>query len=173
MKKILPFVTIALATLPLCITSCKPTEKNYRTAYEAALAKREAATRDDDFDVSRMVRDDLPRRERVGYDSVFVRREALTVYGSEPKGFLLCNVALAYFKMRSNAEAMAQRLRDEDGLDAFLLQDKREGLYVIGASFASLPEAVKWMREFASAHHDFVYVGLPDEPVIEIPLRRK
>lgn len=170
--KIIPFAATAIL-IAGGLSSCKPTENNYQKAYDAAKAKREAASVEKDFDISRMISEDAPRREKAGSDSAFVRRETLNIYGEKPQQYRLCNVALAKFKMRSNAQAMAARLRSEMNLDAFILEDRKEELYVIGASLPNLVEAIKWMREFASAHPDFVYVGLPEEPVIEIPLGKR
>lgn len=161
----------ALAAMGL-VSSCKPSEKNYRKAYDAAVAKRAVAAQDDELDFGRMIRDDLPRRERIETDSAYVRRESLVLFGDAPASFELCNVAVSAFQMRTNAQAMANRLKNE-GMDAFVLESSGGTLYVIAASRSNLREAVKWMREFISAHPEFTYVGLPGEPVIEIPLGKR
>lgn len=172
MKTIFTILFPLTLCLTLILSACKPTENNYRQAYEAAQAKKKKADNDADFDISRMIRDDLPRREKIDGDSAYIRREHLMIYGDDASRSLpRCNVAVAAFRMRSNAEAMAQRLRSEEKLDAFIIRDRNELLYVIANSAPTLPEAIKKMREFISAHPNFVYVGLPQEPVIEIAIR--
>ena len=168
LKKHTPLLLAALllAGLP----ACKPTEKNYRAAYETATQRRQAELTDPDFDVSAMISDELPARKRIGQDSAYVRHEALTLYGPSPSGGLKpCNVAVARYKMITNAEADAAALRRQ-GLDAFLLRNNAEELYVIIGSFEELEPALAFMRRYMKENPQRPYVGLPSEPVIEIPL---
>lgn len=159
---------IALALL-LPLAGCKPTENNYRKAYEAARSKKKAEETDPDIDISNMIREGVPRRTVVEGDSAYVRYEPLSVYGDlKPASLMAYNVAVGCYKMRSNALSDAENLRAA-GYESFLLRNGKEEYYVITGTYTTLPDAVSAMREFMRKHKERPYVGLPEEPVIEVP----
>lgn len=77
MKKYVCLAAAFVALLPV-LPSCKPSEKNYREAYELAH-KRERANLDDDI-FARLQTDDMPALRVIGSDSIYVApREALLI----------------------------------------------------------------------------------------------
>lgn len=162
-----------MAVMLIIATGCKPTEKNYREAYETAQnARRAVMQADADLGIPHLNAVDGPRRQAIGADSAFVRREALTLVGQGPaEGLMPYNVAVGKYKMRANALGDTEALRS-NGYDAFVLADGKGEFYAVAVSCQSLNEAVGALRKFMSDHPGRPYVGLPSEPVIEIPLRR-
>lgn len=163
-------LTYLLPALLLMLCACKPTEKNYRAAYEAAQAKK-AAEREADAELGlpELTSTEGPRRQRVGLDTAYVFREPLTLHGDAPaKGAPAACVAVGKYKMTANAQSDADAL-EKEGYDAFLLATPRGEFYTCIGSAPTLSEAVKMMREFMRKHPGRPYIGLPGEPVIEIP----
>ncbi len=163
-------ICILLCIVGLLLWSCKPTEKNYLKAYEAAQRRRQQEVENSDIDLSRMIRIDTPQRKYVGGDSAYVRHEALNLYGRAPQsGQQPCNLAVAKYNMRANAEAHAENLR-ADGYDAFIYSTPAGEFYVMAGAYSDLSTAIRARREYITRHPDAPYIGLPGEPVIEIPL---
>lgn len=160
----------ALLVIPM---GCKPTEANYRNAYDTAVQKKQKEATDPDIDLHGMKRDDVPNRVRIGTDSAYVRHEALRVHTTGPQGPLhpYC-VVVGKYRMPTNAEAEAGALRSQ-GYNAFLIANSRSELYVVAEAFPDLKEAVAFLKKFMTANPGRPYVGLPGEPVIEVPLRGK
>ena len=59
------------------LTGCKPTERNYRAAYDAALAKRQAEAELRMLPASGLMSDDGPQLKIVNGDSLYVVKERL------------------------------------------------------------------------------------------------
>lgn len=167
---LLGLVTVGTAVLQ---TGCKPTEANYRKAYDTAISKKQQETTDPDMDLHGMHREDTPNKVKVNTDSVYVRHEALRVHtsGANANGYPFC-VTVGKYRMPTNAEADAEALRAQ-GYDAFLITNSSSDYYVVAGAFPDLSSAVTFMRKYMTAHPDRPYVGLPGEPVIEVPLRNK
>lgn len=164
--------TYLLPMVLLCLVcACKPTENNYRTAYETAQAKKTVEhTTEEELGMPELTNTDGPRRIRIGHDTAYVYHEPLTLHGDNPsKSTLGACVAVGKYKMTANAQSDAEALRAE-GYNAFLLQTPRGEYYTCIGSASSLEEAVKIMRQFMQRHPKRPYIGLPGEPVIEIPI---
>lgn len=160
MKKI-----IALSLLALVLAGCKPTEDNYKRAYDAAKAKREQANAEAMIPTTGLISDDGPTLKVIDGDSLFVSRERLSV---EPKGsneLKTYNVAVGVYKMNTNAKAQAVAL-SEEGYNAFAARATGERWYAVIGSFDSLAEAQKLISEFKKKHPAYPYIGLPGSPVI-------
>ena len=69
MRKRIPIPVIAAGVLLLVAYGCKPTEKNYRAAYDAALAKRTKAAAEL-AEYPGLTDETTPRLTPVGADSV-------------------------------------------------------------------------------------------------------
>lgn len=145
-------------------SSCKPTEKNYRSAYDAAIAKREKANSENMLPATGLLSVDGPRLHVVNGDTLYVLNERLKGY---PDSIRLneYNVAIAMFKMRTNASALASRL--DAGTERFIVAQGREGKwYTLAGSFDSLEKAIKAALNFKKEHWEYNYISLPGAPVI-------
>ncbi len=172
LSKVILSCLIAGGTM-MMLPGCKPTEANYRKAYDTAKQKKQKEVTDPDIDLHNLTREDLPTRVKVDNDSAYVRQEALRLHAQGPAGPLhpYC-VAVGKYRMPTNAEADAEALRTQ-GYNAFLILNTRSEYYVVSGAFADLPSAVAFMRKYITANPDRPYVGLPGEPVIEVPLKGK
>lgn len=158
--------------LMLCIaTGCKPSEKNYRMAYETAQQARQAEREaNNDLGIPELIPLDGPRREVCGADTVAVKREALTLHGDAPSGGIKkYNVAVGKYKMTANARGDADALRSH-GFDAFVMATPGGEFFAMAGSENTMEEAVTLIKRIRKIFPERPFVGLPSEPVIEIAL---
>ena len=150
----------------LLMVSCKPTEKGYQAAYDAALNKRQAAIADIDVNLPEGSLQEVDGAQLREIDGVKVyvlnqiirpAKEGETLPGKY-------NVAVGSFKMPTNSEAQSEALKEE-GYDAFPAKESDGSYYTIAGSFPTLPEAVNFYEKF-KAGKNRSYVGLPKAPVI-------
>lgn len=148
---------------------CKPTEKNYKAAYDAALQKRQAAATDPDIDIpdGALLQTDGPQKRVVDGDTVYVQGERLKFFTGEEHAKHRYSVAVAAYKMKTNCSAQVSDLFAK-GYAAFGVENPEGKFYVIAGSFDTLGEAVAFSRKFAAAEKKHVYSGLPEAPVILI-----
>lgn len=166
MKKTLLGISLYLFILPLLLTSCKPTEKGYKSAYDAALNKREAVKADVDQNVavSRLQEVDGAQLKVVDGVEVYVLNQRIRPVeeGKTLPGNY--NVAVGTYKMITNCTSQSNDLKNE-GYEAFPAREPEGMYYTIAGSFSTLSEAVKFTKEYQKGK-DRSYVGLPGAPVI-------
>lgn len=167
MKKTIVIISLAA----LVLTGCKPTEKNYKAAYEAALSKRQTTNTDADIpQVGMLTNDNAPKPTEVNGQTVYTFTEPLMA--DERAHLSAFNVAVGRYKMHTNARAHASSLR-ESGYPAYAIRNNKEIWYTIVSGADSLQQAAEIVNEFKNRNKDMVYPGLPDGPVIEIPSNRR
>lgn len=154
-------------TLLTLAPGCKPTERNYKSAYDAALAKRQAKV-DADLDIPAeglMVEGQPSRRNVEGVEVLYLAAPLSSIdEGSvAPKDF---NLVAGCFKMPVNALDQARTLREE-GFEAFAVRGEHDLYYTVVSGFDTLPEAAEFYAFFQARHPDFTYVGLPSLTIIE------
>ena len=94
----------------LMFVGCKPTEKNYKAAYDAALARRQEAAKEQMRPAPGVLR-------VVEGASVYVLRERLRLLdGTRLPG--KWSVCVGVFKMDTNAKAAVEDMRAEGYMDA-------------------------------------------------------
>lgn len=155
------------SVLVLLLAGCKPTEKNYRSAYDAAKAKREAANAEAMIPATGLLSDDGPQMRIMEGDTLFIANDRLRrvpVNDSVPQ-LDTYNVAVGVYKMNTNARASAVRLEDK-GYRAHAAQTTGDRWYTIAASFPTLGEAREFIRDFRADNPDYPYIGLPGAPVV-------
>ena len=160
------FYIIVLSLITLFLPACKPTEKGYKSAYDAALGKREAVKADIDVDLPEGALQDFDGAQLREVDGVkvYILNQRLKPVEEDMKLPGLFNVAVGTYKMITNCRAQSNALKEE-GYEAFPAQEPDGMYYTIAGSFATLSEAVKFYQDYKSAK-DRVYVGLPDSPII-------
>ena len=147
---------------------CKPTEKNYKSAYDAAVSKRQASeTLDTDLGIpaGRLQRDGAPAVRVVDGDSVLFIAEHLKFVDGEEHEKHRYNVAVGAYKMQTNCAAQVSDLFSK-GYAAFGASNAAGMYYVIAGSFDNLQEAAAFDRIFRKKEVSHIYSGLPDAPVI-------
>lgn len=151
--------------LLLLMGACKPTEKGYQAAYDAAREKRQAALADIDVNIPAGAIQQVggPQLKEVEGSQVYVQNLRLKAEG-EPKPSGKYCVAVAQYKMPTNARAQATDLSNE-GYTAFVAKDTEGMYYTIAGAFPSLSEAVSFYNSYRQKPSR-VYVGLPSAPVI-------
>lgn len=148
------------------LVSCKPTEQNYKAAYDTALLKKREATGDADLNIPEgtLITDDNdPKKETPGLQYRLVTKFISPLESGRPFGKF--NVAVASFKMPTNCNALTARLKQE-GYDAFSVRDADDRFYTIAASCPSKEEASAFVRDYLKKHSDESLIGLDGKPLI-------
>ena len=167
MRKLL----IAFAVL-IALGACKPSEENYRLAYETARQRDREGLDEGVYEL--MQQEKLPPMIHVLGDSVRVQRLPLAAFycpGADsvktcvPQAY---NVAVALYKMPTNARAHADRLADE-GYHSVVLKSGASLYYVMAGLVESLDSAARLSRRYDMSHAG-EYIGIPC-PVAIQPLR--
>lgn len=144
---------ICAVILLLVSGACKPTEKNYKAAYDAARHKKEAVDVDADILNSGRLED-----EPVKVDSVRAYRvETISVTPTDfPELYIFI---VGKYKMATNAKAHVENLRKE-GYDGIALLSADEDWYVGAGRFADEEAARRFGEEYEKKKNDSSYIGL-------------
>ena len=163
------YFSLASAVMVPVLCGCKPTEKNYRAAYDAALKKREMSVVDPRAEGHRVISIDGPRTVNVGDRSYALITDFLkSADGGKP----LANpearyrVAVGRYRMPTNARAQVDDLRSSGFKDAGLMLDGKDRYYVIAAGFDSLDEAAACVKKLKEKFPATTFVGLDGDPLI-------
>ncbi|MDE7154042.1 MAG: SPOR domain-containing protein [Muribaculaceae bacterium] len=139
MKQLL-ILTIACLSL---LTACKPSEKNYRQAYEAAKAKEDATPLEETIYAN--IRKEARNQTVIfGNDTIPMTTQYVsftTEAGGDVKNFHRYNIVVAQFKQLFNAKAMLRRTIDAGYPDAFVVQTREPLYYVVARSVVTPAEA--------------------------------
>lgn len=146
--------------------SCKPTEKGYKAAYDAAQSKRQSALNDIGVELPEggLQQVDGAQLKEVNGVKVYVQNQRIKPLEEGmtlPESY---NVAVGTYKMATNCRAQAEALKSE-GFNAFAAKEPGGMYFTIAGSFPTLDEAVKFYQEYQNGK-DRAYVGLPNAPVI-------
>lgn len=160
-KYLLPLLFI------LAFSGCKPTEKGYKSAYDAALNKRQQTLADYDSEIPSgagvIQSTDGPQLKEINGKNCYLLNERLRSLEGNPALKEPYNIAVACYKMPTNCKAQVSDLISQ-GYPAFGAQTGDEKFYVIISAFTNLEEAVEMSEKIKKKFH--VFVGLPDSPVI-------
>lgn len=158
-------IIISAAIVALMFVGCKPTEKNYQKAYDAALAKRQQAAEEQMRPASGLLIDEGPQRRIVGNDTIYVLNEILRLPdGNKLPGRVA--MAVGVFKMDTNAKASASDLTSQ-GYPAATVAKGREGhFYTIATTSQNLDSLRFESRKFKEKFPGYPFVGLPGAPVL-------
>lgn len=176
-KNIRLYVPVALMALIMLGGGCKPTERNYREAYDAAIAKREKAEADIFIPEGGLESLDGPRTKKVGDITVYYEVKSLrwTQPADVPEGGNVrkdaprpqaFNVAVGLYKMAVNAASQVDLLTSKGYSGAFPAHVGKDENYAVAASFPTLEEAAAFAAAFLKDNKGMNYVGLPGAPVV-------
>lgn len=169
-KRLAILFVAAVALLP----ACKSSEKNYREAYERAMAGRDGTDSGLDSTIyGKMRRDFSLNRMVVNGDTVDVKSQHVRVTadgGGIAESLHRYSVVAAQFKQIFTAKAMRQRLFEAGYPAAFIVETAEPYYYVVTGSYDDVAEAVKAMHRLAA---DDAFTLKPPLPyILERPQRR-
>lgn len=158
------------AAVILMFGACKPTEKNYRAAYDAAKAKREYKDPDEELLTGghKLLSDDATNWIVFGKDSLQTERIWLKPYdGATWPQSGPYRLAVAMFKMSTNANSELADLKKHGNLTPVIAQDGQKRLFLIAGS-ATYPDSLgAVLATFRKEVPDFTYIGMTDsQPLV-------
>lgn len=141
---------------------CKPTEKGYRQAYEAAKSKREQADPEEDLLTGghKLLSMESSNWKVVAGDSLQVQHMRLKPMDSEgwPQSGPY-RLAVAMFKMTTNANSMLEDLR-RGSLRPVIATDGKDTYYLIAGSATYADSLGNVLTTFRKENPGFQYIGL-------------
>lgn len=157
---------LIIAMFAIILPSCKPTEKNYKEAYDAAVNKRNKVDEDlADVPGGVLLNDDAPKPVTVNGISFFEDHIRIKPEEADKTKLSRYSVATDMFKMRTNAMAQVADLIKE-GYDAFAAKAAGDKWYVIAGSVATREEAMSLITKFIKSHPTHPYIGLNSAPLL-------
>ena len=169
--------TILRLVLTLCMMgamlySCKPTEKGYRQAYEAAKSKREQKDPDEDLLTGghKLLSEEASNWRIIDGDSLqMVHKFLRPADGSKWPHAGPNRLSVAIIKMTTNANSMLSDLKKGRGLTPIIATDGNDTYYIIAGSATYVDSLGNVLYTFKQENPGFQYIGLmPQQPVIMV-----
>lgn len=156
---------ICAAIVAHILIGCKPTEKNYQAAYDAAQAKRAEAASEQMRPATGLLSDDGPQRRVLDGDTIYVLSERTrTLDGQKIPGKF--SLVVGSYKMDTNAKASATDLTSSGYPGAFAAKGFNGKYFTIVTTSSSMDSIRMESKKFKKKFRDYPYVGLPGAPVI-------
>lgn len=172
--KHLKHLILLLAVAVVTLTGCKSSEKNYRQAYERAVAGRDGAAAELDSTIYGKVRNDFSLNSvTVGGRKVDIKTQHVRVTdggGGIAESLHHYSVVAAQFKQIFTARSMRERLFEAGYPGAFIVETAEPYYYVVTGSYDDLDEAVKALNRLAA--DDAFTFKAPLPFLLERPQRR-
>ncbi len=136
-----------------CLVGCKPTEQNYRDAYEKTMAGRAASEAEDSTIYTNIRRQMRERQMVVDGDTVPVKSQFVSI--TEDGGGALedirrfCVVA-GQFKQRFNAMMMRERMAGGQYPSTFVVETSEPYYFVVAESYDSIAPAMEMVEALQS-----------------------
>ncbi|MDE6549516.1 MAG: hypothetical protein K2L22_11020 [Muribaculaceae bacterium] len=170
MKKIR--IVLMITVLLGMLYSCKPTEKGYRQAYEAAKSKREQVDPEEDLLTGghKLLNEESTNWKVLAGDSLQVQHMFLKpIDGVKWPQSGPYRLAVAMFKMTTNANSMLEDLNKKGGLTPVIATDGKDKYYIIAGSATYADSLGNVLTTFRKEHPGFQYIGLtPAKPLIVV-----
>ena len=152
--------------------SCKPTEKGYRQAYEAAKSKREQVDPEEDILTGghKLLNEESTNWKVLAGDSLQVQHTFLKpIEGEKWPQSGPYRLAVAMFKMTTNANSMLEDLKGKGKLTPVIATDGKDKYYIIAGSATYADSLGNVLTTFKKEHPGFQYIGLtPAKPLIMV-----
>lgn len=162
--KVFKYAAIIIAAA-VAMTACKPTEKNYRNAYEAAKSKREQKDPDEALLTGghRLLSEAASNWRVVGGDSLQLQHILLTpTEGYSWNGTGPYRLAVAQFSMSTNAEAAIKDIK-RGKLNPVVAKTGKGNLFIIAGSATTPDSLATTLQTFRSENPEFQFIGLEGE----------
>lgn len=156
--------------LLLTLAGCKPTEKGYRQAYDAAKAKREYVDPDADLLTGghKLLDESASNWNVTGGDTLQMMHFRLSPEGGVkwPQSGPY-RLAVAKFKMDTNSKSLLANIENSGTLTPVMASDGKGTHYIIAGS-ATYPDSLAYvLADFRKENPGFRHIGLrPEAPVI-------
>lgn len=151
---------------------CKPTEKGYRQAYEAAKSKREQKDPDEELLTGghKLLTEGATNWRVIAGDSLQLEHKMLKpAEGSVWPQSGPYRLAVAMMKMTTNANSMLADLKKERSLTPVIATDGKDTYYIIAGSATYVDSLGNVLTTFKRENPGFRYIGLPGErPIIMV-----
>ena len=170
MKKTILILTMVV--LLGMLNACKPTEKGYKQAYDAAKSKREQVDPDEDLLTGghKLLSEESTNWRVIAGDSLQVQHmflkptEGATWPQSGPY-----RLAVAKLKMTTNANSMLSDLKGKGSLKPVVATDGKNTYYIIAGSATYLDSLGNVLTTFKKENPRFQYIGMEAEkPLIVV-----
>ena len=158
--KINKYLFILGASL-LVLPACKPSEKNYRAAYDIATSKKQAE--EDDLAKEGLTSTDAPTMRIVEGDTLYFKSVPLSPENKKAKRYTY-SLVVDQFKMPTHARSSAAVIR-EKGFEAEAAKSTGGRWFVIAGGAETLGEARLLTRRFRQAFPSYPYIGL-SKPIL-------
>ncbi len=152
-----------IAVLLGTLWSCKPTEKGYKQAYEAAKSKREQKDPDDDLLTGghKLLSEGSTQWKVIGGDSLQLQHTLLKpIKGSVWPQSGPYRLAVAMFKMTTNANSMLEDLKKGRSLTPVIATDGKDTYYIIAGSATYADSLSNVLTTCSKENRKFQYIGL-------------
>ena len=166
-------VTLVLSLIVILgLSSCKTTERNYKAAYDTAMAKKAKETVDNDLPDD-MVSADAPKHRVIGKDTIQwkamrlipdIRPQVSGEDGTDGQYF----VAVGKYRMPTNARSGAERMRGNGYPGATAAKAADDEWYLISGRYQTLENAAKAVGKYIKDNKDYPYPGLYGKPLVII-----
>ncbi|MDE7402560.1 MAG: hypothetical protein K2M87_04010 [Muribaculaceae bacterium] len=157
------------AVMFICMSaliSCKPTEANYKAAYDSALLKREQAAKEQMRPATGLLSDDGPQLRVVDGDSIYVDHTRLLLEDGSPLKNGKWAVVVGKFKMDTNAKSSAEALKKAGFSGAVMAKANGGRYFAVAATFEKLDSAKIESHRFMKTFPDYPFIGLPGKPIL-------
>lgn len=171
MKKGIKAILMACLLIS-AMAGCKPTEKGYRQAYEAAKSKREQADPDEALLTGgyKLLNEESTNWRVIAGDSLQVQHMILkpTDDMKWPQSGPY-RLAVAMLKMTTNAKSMLSDLQGKGNLKPVIATDGKDTYYIIAGSATYADSLGNVLTTFKKENPGFQYIGLtPAKPLIVV-----
>ena len=153
-----------ICMLVTLMAGCKPTEKGYREAYDAAKSKREQKDPDEDLMTGghKLLGLESTNWRVIAGDSLQVQHLFLKPTDNEKwQQSGPYRLAVAMFKMTTNANSMLEDLKKKGSLKPVIATDGKDSYYMIAGSATYLDSLGNVLNTFRKENPGFQYIGMP------------
>lgn len=159
-------IAAGIILIAFTFTACKPTEKNYQAAYDAAKNKREQKDPDDLLLTGghRLLSEESTNWKVIGNDSLQIQH----VRVRPAEGYVWpqsgpYRLAVSLYKMNTNAKAAINDLKKSGSLTPVIAETGNGKHYIIAGSATDADSLGNVLRTFRRENPDFRYIGLDGE----------
>lgn len=161
---------LLLLILISTLAGCKPTEKGYQQAYEAAKSKREQKDPDEDLLTGghKLLNEEASNWRVLDGDSLQLQHKLIKpLKDSKWPQSGPYRLAVAMFKMTTNANSMLEDLKKGRSLTPVIATDGKDTYYIIAGSATYVDSLGNVLSTFKKENPGFQYIGLtPARPTI-------
>lgn len=165
-------ILLLMAVLLGMMYACKPTEKGYKQAYDAAKSKREQVDPDEELLTGghTLLSQESTNWRVIAGDSLQLQHKFLKPIDGEiwPQSGPY-RLAVAMLKMTTNAKSMLSDLQGKGNLKPVIATDGKNTYYIIAGSASYVDSLGNVLTTFKKENPKFQYIGLEKEkPLIII-----